>query len=39
MADQHNLKELIVKDLKPIREDISSLSDKKYIDNLVQNLT
>ncbi len=35
MADQHDMKELIVEALKPIIEDISSLPDKECINNVV----
>ena len=39
MGDQpKDIKELIVDALKPIREDLSSLPDKTYIDNVVDRL-
>ncbi len=39
MAEQKDMKDLIVEALKPVREDISSLPDKKYIDDIVNKQT
>ena len=39
MGDQlKDIKELIVDAMKPLREDLSSLPDKTYIDNVVERL-